>query len=365
MVSEQHIVIAAGGTGGHIYPAVALAQALEKQARKVQWVGSGSPLEKRLLSPYSWPLKVIKAKPYRQAGLLAKCQLPFILAMGITKAFWTMLIKRPAFVITTGGYVSVATAIAAKLLGIKVYICEQNARPGLANRLLSQLARKVFTAYPDVFPQLAKKKIYMTGNPLREQVIDQSKQLKPNKYNETQTLTILIMGGSQGAKIFNDQLPTLLADIQDKHKIEVIHQAGAHADVEAIKNDYTAHEIEATVLSYLDPITKYYEQAHLVIARSGALTITELIQFELPAILVPLPNSADNHQFYNALYHQQLGTAWLLPQERLVRPGYLANMVNTLRSSPGQMAKMQQVCNRIRQDITAEKIINYCVEDIS
>lgn len=360
-MAKQHIIIAAGGTGGHIYPAVALAQALEKQARKVQWVGSGAKLEKRLLSPYAWPVTEIAAKPYRQAGWLGKCQLAFVLAFGVAKAAWIMIKKRPAYVITTGGYVSVATALAAKVLGIKVYICEQNARPGLANRLLCHLATKVFTAYPNVFPQLKEKKIHMTGNPLREQVIKASDEVEPTRSQKDEALTILIMGGSQGANIFNEKIPTLLADIEDKQRIRIIHQAGAQANIQEIEKAYLAHGIQADVLPYLDPITTYYQRSHLVIARSGALTITELIQFKLPAILVPLPNSADNHQFYNALYHQQLGSAWLLPQDRLIRPGYLANMINTLHSSPAHIEKMQHVCQQIRQQSTADKIIDHCV----
>lgn len=358
---KQGIMIAAGGTGGHIYPAVALAQALEARARKVQWVGSGADLEKRLLSPYSWPVIEIAAKPYRQSGWLGKCQLPFVLSLGVIKAIWVMLKNRPAYVITTGGYVSVATALAAKILCIKVYICEQNARPGLANRLLCHMAEKVFTAYPNVFPQIKQNKIRMTGNPLREQVIKASVDVEPARYKKNETLIILIMGGSQGANILNVKIPTLLANIQEKHKVKVIHQAGAQANIQDIEKAYAIHGIQAEVLAYLDPITKYYQQSHLVIARSGALTITELIQFQLPAILVPLPNSADNHQFYNALYHQQLGSAWLLPQDRLVRPGYLANMINTLRSSPAHMEKMQQVCQQIRQEATAKKIIDHCL----
>ncbi|HAV94121.1 MAG: undecaprenyldiphospho-muramoylpentapeptide beta-N-acetylglucosaminyltransferase [Legionellales bacterium] len=357
---SQYVIIAAGGTGGHIYPAVALAETLVEKSYDLLWIGSGSVLERKLLKPYGWPYRAVMAKPYRQAGWYQKCKLPFVLASGICQALWIMIKRRPRFVITTGGYVSVTTTIAARMLAIPVFMCEQNSRPGLANRMLGQLAKRIFTAYPDVFPHFPKEKIHMVGNPLRDKVLQQATTKKQAQFKPRQQISLLVMGGSQGAKIFNEKIPGLLSSLQHKEDIKIIHQAGALANIDEIQQAYDNEGIQAQVLPYLDNIASYYEQTHLVIARAGALTITELVQFCLPSILIPLPNSADNHQFHNAHYHQTLGCAWLLPQDRFVRDGYLSNMVNALHLSSGHINNMRKVCEKIQSHQVAHNIITHC-----
>lgn len=354
----KKVVIAAGGTGGHIYPGVALAQCLQEKSVDVCWVGSGSDLEKRILAPLGFAYRQVRAKPLRGTGRLQKLVLPWFLFCGLVRSMFYLWCERPQYVLTTGGYVSVTCAVAAWLMRIPVFMCEQNARPGIANRLIARFACGVFTAYPDVFPNLGRKKVLQTGNPLRQNLVEASAGvLKREKSDE---LRLMVLGGSQGAGALNDKVPLLLEGLSDKSGLEVIHVAGKWGRIDWIEQAYQDAGIKAEVVTYLDDIAAYYQRVDMVIARSGALTLSELMQFGLPAILVPLPGSADNHQFHNAWWHKHLGACELLEQSKLDEPGLLVNMLQVMLRHAQGLSRMQQAAIRLRTPHAASKIIDRC-----
>jgi len=357
---QPRAIIAAGGTGGHIYPGVALAQELKERGYECLWIGSGSKLEKAILDSEPIQYKKILAKPFRGSSLFSKFLLPFHLIVALSQALWLIGMYKPDYVITTGGYVSVTTAFAAKICQHKVFMCEQNSRAGLTNRLVSRIANGLFTAYPGVFKTNRKRKIWQVGNPLRKNIIQRIENAKINQQSSLNTINILVMGGSQGAQVFNEQLPRLLQNIENKHAINILHQAGDKANIDTIQEKYGTYGLKANVVKYIDDMALAYSNADFAIARSGALTLTELMSAGLPSILVPLPNSADNHQYYNALHHSRRGACWLLCQNDLVRDGYIENLVNTLTSCPDIRQKMRSSCEKLKTTDAAKSIITQC-----
>ena len=210
---KKTVMIAGGGTGGHIYPGVALAIELMKRGYDVTWMGSGSDLEKRILSQYPIKYKKVTSRPYRGRNIMHKVVLPIYILSGVCGAMLEILAKRPAFVITMGGYVSITSALAARLLKIPVHICEQNSKSGMANRLLSRIATMIFTAYPGVFRPRMGKKILEFGNPLRKELVEMSdKKNKDGKKRDG--ITILVIGGSQGAQALNEHVPRCMKNIK-------------------------------------------------------------------------------------------------------------------------------------------------------
>ena len=357
-MSQNTVFIAGGGTGGHIYPGIAIAQSLSHQQLSVVWMGSGSALEKRLLQPYGWAYHPVYAKPFRGTTVWQKLCLPSYVLLGICLALYQCLRYRPKYVITMGGYVSVVTAIAAFLLCVPVFVCEQNAKPGLANRVLCFFASQIFTAYPGVFQGRAAKKTRRLGNPLRENLL--AKSVAHRIVPQHACFRILVMGGSQGATVFNQRLPDLLGDMQDKSAVQVTHIAGAGHDLSAITALYQKHGIAAQVTAYVDDISQCYLSTDVVIARAGALTLSEIVQFQLPALLVPLPGSADNHQFYNAWYHQQCGACWMLEQSQLLTGHHLVNMLHALRCDPQLLQRMSAAAARLQTPQAGLQIVQHC-----
>ena len=355
-MTKRVVFIAAGGTGGHMYPAVALAHQLTEKNTTVIWIGSGSKLEQKVLEPYGWTYHAVRAKPYRGTGLMAKLMLPYHLLCGVLVAWRLFRRYKPAYLITTGGYVSVTSSIAAGLSSVPVFLCEQNSKPGLANRYLSRFVRAVFTAYPKVFSQKKSSRYLQVGNPLRRQLIERSQQSRSNE----NYLRLLVLGGSQGATIFNTRVPDLLGQLQDKSRVQITHIAGPKADKQAVMDAYKKHGFDACVHDYVQDMASLYLNTDLVLARSGALTLSELMQFSLPAFLVPLPSSADNHQFYNALYHHRFGACQLIEQTQLLEDHYLANCVHAFISDPALRKRMQQSAKRLKTPKAAESIIAEC-----
>lgn len=354
-MNNKNVVIAAGGTGGHIYPGIALAEKLTEKDYKIIWLGSGSKLEKDILAPYGWHYHSVQAKPYRGTGIWKKIILPAYLLKSFIFSLGYLLRYRPAYLITTGGYVAITSAIAAYCLRIPVHLCEQNAKPGLANRCLAILAKRIFTAYPHVFNSRYVGKVFQIGNPLRQTLITRSQEQKTTIVGNS--LRLLVLGGSQGARVFNEHIPRLLQDVQNKELISITHIAGKQGNLKHIQAMYAKNKIQANVKEFIEDISSCYMNVDFVIARAGALTLSELMQFKLPAILVPLPSSADNHQFYNALHHHQRGACWLVDQDKLLQDNYLANLINILLHSDKTITQMKAAADRMQIANVAEKII--------
>ena len=306
---SQRIVIMAGGTGGHVFPALAVAQNLQASGWQVSWMGTQKGLEARVVPANQIEIDWMTVEGIRGKGLLSKVKAGFKLIQACLQARRILKQRRPDLVLGMGGFVAGPGGLMARYLGIPLIIHEQNRVPGTTNRWLVKLAaRQVLQAFPDSFPAAVKAKT--VGNPLRAALIAQAAQTRP--IND-QTLRILVIGGSQGAKVLNENVPAALAGLPE---VEIRHQTGAVMQAE-VANHYQQLAQAAEVQAFIEDMASAYAWADLIICRSGAMTISEIAVFGLPAILVPLQNAIDDHQTANARYLADANAAVILPQTQL------------------------------------------------
>jgi UDP-N-acetylglucosamine--N-acetylmuramyl-(pentapeptide) pyrophosphoryl-undecaprenol N-acetylglucosamine transferase len=350
-------LIVAGGTGGHIFPGLAVARALQHKGWSVQWAGGrgavGSPsMESKLIPGYGFAFNAIDFSGVRGKGLLSLLRLPVNMARACWQSATVLRKVRPSVVLVFGGYISFPMGIMAKLLGQKLLVHEQNSVAGMANRLLAKVADQVATAFPQVL-----KNARWVGNPLRSEFLSQA---APDVRAEQRRgpLRLLVVGGSLGAKALNDILPLALASIPLNQRPAVTHQSG-QAHIEALQKNYAQAGVEATVLPFIDDMATAMSNADLIVCRSGASTVTEVAAIGAAAAFVPFPFAVDDHQTSNAKYLSDCGAAWLLPQAQLT-VDILSNMLqNTERSetiSRGHMAKKMQKPN------ATEELVQMCEE---
>lgn len=362
MKGSRTIVVAAGGTGGHIYPALAVAMRLHALGYTILWLGAHTPVETRILAGMPWRYEKVVASPFRGRGLLAKIWALLALGVGIGANIFYFLRWRPACVLTTGGYVGLGAGFAAKILGIPLLVGEQNAKAGTVNKLLAPLAKQVFTAYPKVFPHVGNKFLVESGNPLRHEIEEiAEKKRHQDSQQHTKPFIIVVMGGSQGASILNEQVPTLLGAMVEKSEVKVYHQCGQGKERAAdIEKKYRKHGIDCEVREYYDNILALYQEAHTVIARAGALSLSEITALGIPSVIVPLANAIDNHQLANAQYYEGRGACWLLEEHELTYGRKLANLVMILRNSPQRYQTMRASCHKAAPLRAADKWVEVC-----
>lgn len=307
------ILIMAGGTGGHIFPALAVAKYLQATGSQVLWLGSPQGLETRLVPEHGFTLEIIKISGLRSTGIMRKLKAPFQVTGAVLQAINIIRRYRPIAALGMGGFASGPGGLAAWMLGVPLIIHEQNKIPGFTNKSLSRLATRVFQAFPDTFPTATRA--ITCGNPVREEIA----ALPPPQQRweqRTGALRLLVLGGSQGAKALNDTVPAALNLIPINLRPQVRHQTGA-ANLNATALAYREQSVEAEVTAFIDNMAEAYGWADLVIARAGALTLSELAAAGLGSLLVPFPHAVDDHQTQNAHWLVQAGAAKLLPQQDL------------------------------------------------
>jgi UDP-N-acetylglucosamine--N-acetylmuramyl-(pentapeptide) pyrophosphoryl-undecaprenol N-acetylglucosamine transferase len=323
-------IIMAGGTGGHIFPGLAVAQQLQAQGWQVHWVGAPGSMEERIAQQHQLPFEAVEFSGVRGKGFARLLRLPVQLLRALRQSLAIMQRVRPAVVLGMGGYISFPAGVAARLRGVPIFLHEQNAIAGLSNRVLAHLAKRVFTAFPRVFPQGI-----WVGNPLRAAF---TQQAAPSaRYAErTGPLRLLVMGGSLGAKALNTTLPQALALITPELRPIVIHQSG-EKQITELQTNYAQAGVDATLLPFIDDVAGEMAKADLLICRAGASTVCEIAAVGLPAVLVPFPFAVDDHQSANARYLSEAGAAWLCPQTAL-NPQDLAAQMQAL--TRGQLQDM-------------------------
>jgi len=304
------IMIMAGGTGGHIFPALAVAKHLQANGSEVFWLGSPQGLETRLVPTHGFKLETIDVVGLRSTGLVRKLVAPIQVTAAVVQAMRIIRRYRPQAALGMGGFASGPGGLAAWLLRVPLIIHEQNTIPGITNRILARLATQVFTAFPNTFPTA-----HTCGNPVRAEI---AALPPPATRWQTRTgqLRLLVLGGSQGAKALNDIVPAALKLIPANIRPQVRHQTGT-ATLEATATGYKQHDVAAEIVSFIDNMAEAYGWADLVVARAGALTLSELAAAGLGALLVPFPHAVDDHQTHNAAWLVQAGAAKLLPQQTL------------------------------------------------
>jgi UDP-N-acetylglucosamine--N-acetylmuramyl-(pentapeptide) pyrophosphoryl-undecaprenol N-acetylglucosamine transferase len=349
-----HLVIAGGGTGGHIFPGIAIAEAWKARGGAVTFVGTPQGQEGDIVPRYGFPIRLMTVGRLKGAGLKQKIKTFASLPGSILQARALLKELKPSVVLGIGGYASGPLVMAAKGLGIPTAITDQNAQPGMTNRILGKLVNKVFLSFEESEVFFPKAKIRQVGNPIRSEI-------RPEPYPSTfDPFHLFIFGGSQGAKAVNEAVLGALDHLQDLWpKLKITHQAGK-VDFETVKAFYEQRKLPATVSLFFSDMHEQYAKAHLVICRSGAGTITELALSGRPAILVPYPIAADDHQTKNAQVFVKTGAAWLLPQKDLT-PESLATQIRHLIQNPSVLVKHAEAMRKMARPDAAKRLVEELV----
>lgn len=351
-MKEKVALIMAGGTGGHIFPGLAVAQALREQGWRVHWLGAPDSMEARLVPPQGFALETIEFGGVRGKGLKTLALLPFRLL----KAFWQALavVRRvqPDVLVGFGGYITFPGGMMGVLAGKKLVLHEQNSVAGAANKVLAGVADRVFTAFPG-----ALKQAQWVGNPLRESFLRQPDPAQ-RFAGRSGPLKLLVVGGSLGAKALNDIVPRALALIPEGARPVVLHQSGAK-QIEALRANYTAAGVQAELTPFIDDTAQAFADADVVICRAGASTVTEIAAVGAAAIYVPFPHAVDDHQTSNANFLVQAGGGWLLQQDALDAQKLAEMLQNMQRSTLLNVAIKAKTMQKI--DATRE-VVAACEE---
>ncbi len=321
-MKQRTALIMAGGTGGHIFPGLAVAHALRERGWKVHWLGAPASMEARLVPPQGFALETIDFSGVRGKGLKTLALAPLRLLRACGQALAVVRRVQPDVVVGLGGYISLPGGLMARLAGKPLVLHEQNSVPGMANKLLARVTDQVFTAFPGVFAQG-----HWVGNPLRAPFLQQAAP-QERFAGRSGPLRLLVVGGSLGAKVLNDVVPQALALLPPGLRPLVTHQSGA-AQIDALRQNYAAAGVEAILTPFIDDTAQAFADADVIVCRAGASTVTEIAAIGAAAIFVPFPAAVDDHQTANARFLVDAGAGWLLPQPELSAQ-MLAKMLQTL-----------------------------------
>ena len=348
---SKTLLVMAGGTGGHIFPALAVADKLRAAGWRVVWLGNPDGMEARLVPQHGFEMVWVKFAALRGKGLWRKLLLPFNLLRGFWQALRAIRGVQPHVVLGMGGYITFPGGMMASLLGKPLIVHEQNSVAGLSNRVLAGVADRVLTGFPD-----ALKKGQWVGNPVRPEIAAIAPPLV-RFAGRTGALRLLVIGGSLGAQVLNEMVPQAMAQLAASELPQIVHQAG-EKHIEALQANYAAVGVSAHCVSFIEDMAGAYEWADLVICRAGALTVAELAAAGVASILVPFPYAVDDHQTANARFLVSVGGAFLLPQSEL-RPEAIALIRNYDRSQLLEMAVKAR--SQAKPDATSE-VADICAE---
>jgi UDP-N-acetylglucosamine--N-acetylmuramyl-(pentapeptide) pyrophosphoryl-undecaprenol N-acetylglucosamine transferase len=353
----KRIVIMAGGTGGHVFPALAVAESLKEKGWQVSWLGTQKGLESRVIPENGIEIDWLSVAGVRGKGLASKITAVFMLFKACVQALNILRRRKPDVVLGMGGFVAGPGGLMTKLLGLPLIIHEQNRIPGTTNRLLARWANQVLEAFPGSFNEKVKAKC--TGNPLRKRFLS---ALEKGHRQSEKEVRILVFGGSQGAQILNETVPDAIAEFQRsglaKQSMQIKHQTGA-AMLAQVESRYKALDIKAETSAFIDDMAAAYQWADLVICRAGAMTVSEVAAMGVPAIFIPLPSAIDDHQTANARYLTDAGAGLLLRQNDL-NPLTLAEHITKALEKLDVMSAAAQRCARL--DATAV-VAEYCIAE--
>lgn len=354
--APRKILIMAGGTGGHVFPALATADVLRERGVTVEWLGSQAGIENEIVPRAGIPLYRISVTGLRGKGRLSLLLAPFRLARALGQALAVLHRARPDAVLGMGGFASGPGGLAAWLLRIPVLVHEQNAIPGLTNRALARLARRVMQAFPQAFA--GRQDAITTGNPVRGPILELPPPAERFAGREG-PLRLLVVGGSLGALAINEMLPRALALLPEAQRPEVWHQTGKR-HLEVTQAAYADAGVKASVVPFIEQMEKAYGWADLVLCRSGALTVSEIGIAGLGAIFIPFPHAVDDHQTANARHLEQAGAARVVKQSEL-SPESLAALLAGL----GTREQLLQMAERAREQArpdASRTVAEICLE---
>lgn len=359
---DKRILIMAGGTGGHVYPALAVADKLKDKGFELFWLGTNKGLEKRIVSDHGYPLLTINVAAVRGKGLLRLLRTPFMLLLAFIQALLILIKLRPIIVLGMGGFVSGPGGIAAWVMRIPLLIHEQNAIAGLTNRLLSPFAVSVMAAFPNAFKNM--QDLVVTGNPVRQEIIHLASPEQRFAKHPAGQMNILVLGGSLGAKRLNETVPKTLFELgnqlNDVCQFEIKHQCGEQHLV-LTEAEYQTRNMTAEVVSFFADMAQVYAWADLIICRAGALTVSELAACGVASILIPFPYAVDDHQTENAQYLVRAGAAILL-QETDFNVETLKQAVLKFAQEPDQIVSMAIKARTLAKPDATDHVVALCEE---
>lgn len=349
------ITIMAGGTGGHVFPALAVACELAARGWQISWLGTPDSFEARVVPAHGFMLDTVPAHRLRGQGLGGRLLAPLRLLRAMAEAWRVLRRRRPQVVLGMGGFVTGPGGLVCSLMRIPLVVHEQNAIPGLTNRYLARIAARVLEAFPGSFPAAFDAQV--TGNPIRAEI---AALPAPAAIAPDRPLHLLVLGGSQGAQALNEILPAALALISGARRPLLRHQAG-RGKAAAAAAAYRERGVDAEVSEFVDDMGGAYAWADLVVCRAGALTVSELMAAGLPSVLVPFPAAVDDHQTVNAHYLTEAGAARLLPQGEMDAQR-LADLLQDLLADRAMLHAMAQSAYRLARRDATRRVADICEE---
>ena len=345
-------LIMAGGTGGHIFPGLAVAHELRSRGWTVHWLGAPASMEERLVPPQGFALETVEFSGVRGKGKASLVGLPLRMGKALSQARAVLRRVKPDVVVGMGGYITVPGGLAAVLAGTPIVLHEQNSVAGMANKLLARFAKRVFSAFPNAIPGAA-----WVGNPLRAEFTQQAEPAA-RFAGRTGPLRLLVVGGSLGAKALNEVVPQALALMPQAERPVVTHQSGAK-QIDALQANYAAAGVQAELTPFIDDAAKAYADADVIVCRAGASTVTELAAVGAAAVFVPFPAAVDDHQTANAQFLVNAGAGWLVQQSVLTAPKLAEMLENMKRSTLIEKAQKAKTMQKLE---AAQRVADACEE---
>jgi UDP-N-acetylglucosamine--N-acetylmuramyl-(pentapeptide) pyrophosphoryl-undecaprenol N-acetylglucosamine transferase len=351
------VLITGGGTGGHVFPGLAAASALLARGARVHWLGTRAGMESRLVPAAGIPISYLRVSGVRGKSRWQQLLAPLLLLTAVVNALLLVLKLRPRCVLGTGGFVAGPGGVAAWLLRVPVVVHEQNAVAGTTNRLLARLATRILLGLPGPFADDARARL--VGNPVRAAI---AAIAAPGERLAARVgpLRVLVIGGSQGARVLNEVLPGALALLAAAERPEVWHQSGVK-ELDGCRERYRAHGVQARTSAFIEDMVEAYGWADVVVCRAGALTVSELAAAGLPAILVPLPTAIDDHQSMNARWLADGGAAIAVAQDAFV-PAWLAAQLARWARSRAELLQMAARARALAMPTAADAVATSCLE---
>ena len=352
---DAPVMILAGGTGGHIFPALAVAKVLRARGVPVTWLGADGAMETRLVPQHGIPLDTIAISGVRGKGKLALLGAPLRVFKAIRSAGSVLRQRSPRAVVSFGGFAAGPGGMAARLQGRPLLVHEQNRAPGFTNRVLSKFARRILTGFPGSFDTREEA----VGNPVREEIA--AIAVPSQRFaSRGQTLRLLVLGGSQGARALNTGLPQALSSLSE-FRFEVRHQCGEKMRDEAVRA-YAEANVAASVESFIADMAEAYAWADLVVCRAGASTLAELCAAGIGSVLVPFAAAVDDHQTKNAMYLVERGAAVLLKQDGQLA-AHLQRVLAELAADPARRLAMAEAARALAKPDAADRIADIILEE--
>jgi UDP-N-acetylglucosamine--N-acetylmuramyl-(pentapeptide) pyrophosphoryl-undecaprenol N-acetylglucosamine transferase len=352
------VVVAGGGTGGHLFPGIAVAGefAVRNPQNRILFVGAGRPFEKDALARAGYPQRTIAIEGIKGRGLWAKARAAMKIPGALFRSAGILAEARADLVVAVGGYAAGPVALAAWIKGIPVVLCEQNTVPGITNRMLFPIAKRVYLSFENTRAKIDPLKKRVLGNPIRQQIMDAATL----DVKEKNTFAILIVGGSQGAHAINLAVVDALPHLRQHRKMHVVHQTGT-ADRGRVADAYANAGMDAEVKAFFHDMASRYSRADLVVCRAGATTVAELTALGKPALFIPYPFAADNHQEHNARALVDQGAAQMVLERDLTGPD-LARRLNALADTPDLLTAMASKSRMLGKPDAARSIVDDCYQ---